>query len=407
MKKLLTLAVLAGLGSTGLAQAQAPAPAAAPPPASGWAFDVRLRHEAVDDEAFSRDANASTLRARIGWRSPTRSGWSAYAEVEGTEAFGDSFNSTANGQTSYPVIADPDNTELNQLYVNYQPNAKGRLTLGRQRLNYENQRYFGNVGWRQNEQTFDALDGQYRFGTGLTLRYSYLDRVQRVFGADHPVANNARWQLDAHLLSASYAVGPGLLTGYGHFIENQSLPLTSHRNLGLRYAAKGGPAEGLGWLATLECAWQDDYADGAAAIDARYHLAEGGLVWRGLTGKLGWERLGGNGSYAFQTPFATLHAFNGWADKFLTTPVNGLDDTYLSLGGPLARSGWAAKATWNLAYHDYRADRGDADYGREWDASLAFPVATGLTAMIKFADYQSDGFARDTNKVWVQLEWKR
>ncbi|HEX5755537.1 MAG TPA: alginate export family protein [Arenimonas sp.] len=401
MKSPLALALLLALPA--LAQAQT-APAA---PAHGFTVDLRLRHEAVDDDAFARDADATTLRARLGWRSPVRSGWSVFAEIEGTGSLGDSFNSTRNGHTSYPVIADPDNVELNQLYVNYQPDANTRATFGRQRLNVDNQRFFGAVGWRQNEQTFDAIDAQRVFGNGLTLRYSYLDRVQRIFGNDHPNRNLARWDLDTHLLSASIKAGPGTLTGYAHFIDNQTLPLSSHRNLGLRYAAKGSVSDALGWLGTLEFAQQDDYADGAGNIDAEYLLAEGGLVWKGYTGKLGFERLGGDGSYGFQTPFATGHAFNGWADKFLSTPVNGLDDVYVSVGGPLAKSGWAAKANWLLAFHDYSADHGSADYGQEWNAQLAFPITKGLTGVIKLADYQSRGFARDTQKLWLQLEWKR
>lgn len=400
MKSPLAAALLLALPA--LANAQT-APAA---PTHGFTADLRLRYEAVDDDAFARDANATTLRARLGWRSPVRSGWSFYAEVEGTGAVDDSYNSTRNGKTSYPTVADPKNAELNQFYVNYQPDANTRATFGRQRLAYDNHRFFGNVGWRQNEQTFDALDAQHNFGNGFTLRYSYLDRVQRIFGNDHPVRSSARWDLDTHLISASYAKGPGVLTGYAHFVDNQTLPLTSHRNLGLRYAAKGNANANLGWLATLEFAQQDDYADGAAAIDAEYLLAEGGLVFSGYTAKLGFERLGGDGTYAFQTPFATGHAFNGWSDKFLATPVNGLDDVYVSFGGPLAKSGWAAKANWLLAYHDYSADRGSADYGKEWNAQLAFPIAKGLTGLVKLADYQSDGFARDTQKLWLQLEWK-
>ncbi|WP_181952559.1 alginate export family protein [Vulcaniibacterium gelatinicum] len=386
----------------GMAAAQSATPA----PKPGLSLDLRLRYELVDDDAFARDAEAGTLRARIGWRSPVRSGWSFLAEAEGTVAFDDSYNSTRNGKTAYPQVADPENAEINQLLVNYQPGERTRVTFGRQRLAYDNQRFIGNIGWRQNEQTFDALDVQHRFGGGPTLRYSYLDRVQRVFGNDHPNRSLARWDLDAHLLSLSGQVGPGTLTGYAHLIENRTLPLTSHRNLGLRYTAKGSLAQGMGWLATAEYARQDDYADAPARNDADYFLLEGGLTRKGYTAKLGFERLGGDGTTAFQTPLATLHAFNGWADKFLTTPPNGLDDLYLSVGGPLATQGRAAKAQWLLAFHDYGADRGGADYGSEWNAQLSFPIADGLSSLIKYADYRSDVFARDTTKLWLQLEWK-
>ena len=45
--------------------------------------------------------------------------------------------------------------------------------------------------------------------------------------------------------------------------------------------------------------------------------------WMG-DGRERWHRPDGQ----LQTPLATLHAFNGWADMFLTTPANGLQDLY-------------------------------------------------------------------------------
>ena len=243
-------------------------------------FDARWRLEAVDDDAFAEAALANTLRARLGYQTVVHSGWSGVIEMEVNQhLFGEQFNSTANGQTVYPTVLDTDSSELNQAYVRYAPDAASQFTLGRQRLQWDNQRFFGNVGWRQNEQTFDALDMQHTFKNGVILRYDYLDRAQRVTGADHPNQNLARYQLDAHLLALSGKAGPGTLTGYAHFIDNQTLPLTSHRNLGLRFAAKKELPDGIGWLATAEYAKQDAIARGAAAIDADYMLFEAGLVW--------------------------------------------------------------------------------------------------------------------------------
>ena len=128
-------------------------------------------------------------------------------------------------------------------------------------------------------------------------------------------------------------------------------------------------------------------------------LAAGGLTW-----KLGWEQLGGDGSTAFQTPLATLHAFNGWADKFLVTPANGLDDRYASVSGKFGSGRLDDKLAWTVAWHDFQSDRGGFDYGREWNASLAFPLPAGFSGLVKLADYRSDGYARDTRKLWLQLE---
>jgi hypothetical protein len=101
-----------------------------------------------------------------------------------------------------------------------------------------------------------------------------------------------------------------------------------------------------------------------------------------------------------------LHAFNGWADKFNQTPAGGLDDRYLGAGGKFGRGPRAGKFAWALAFHDFRADHG-GDYGDEWNASLAFPVHGSVMGLFKVADYRSGGFARDTTKLWLQLEWAR
>ena len=164
-------------------------------------FDARWRMELVDDDAFIENARANTLRLRLGYRTAVHEGWSGVVEAEHTShLFGEDFNSTANNKTAYPLVVDPDNTELNQAYVQYAPSDKTKFMLGRQRVSYDNQRFFGNVGWRQNEQTFDAFNVEHRFNNGLNFRYSYLDRANRIYGDDHPNENLARWQLDAHLI---------------------------------------------------------------------------------------------------------------------------------------------------------------------------------------------------------------
>ena len=397
-KRMIIAAILCGLFTASAAIA---ADTAATSTDGNPILEARLRYESVADDAFARDADATTLRLRVGYRTPVVSGWSGLIELENTShGFGDRFNSTANRQTHFPTIADPDNTTIDQAYVRYAPSMATRLTLGRQVLIYDNQRFFGNSGWRQNQQTFDALDMEHRFDGGVVLRYSYLHRVERVFGEQNPTPSLARWMLHAHLLHAGAPLGPGNLIGYAHFIENRTLPLTSHRNLGLRYAAKrDAHGDDVGWLANLEYARQSPYSNGSSAIHANYVLAEGGLVWKGSTFKAGWERMGGNGHYAFQTPFATLHAFDGWADRFLTTPVNGLDDAYLSWNRGFG------KFTATVVAHDFHSDRASIHYGQEWDASLNWAFAPHWNALAKIADFHRGDIGFDVAKSWLSVEY--
>ena len=369
-------------------------------PTSGPSIDLRYRHESVDDAAFARDASADTLRLRLGYRWVFAPGWQLYADGEHVEAlFGENYNSTANGETQYPVVADPQSDEINQAWIGYS-NDSFNATLGRQRVMLDNQRFFGNVGWRQNEQTFDAFATSYAFGDGgPTLRYTYLDRALRVFGHENPNPLLREWSLDGHLLNFSQALPLGALTAYAYLVENNDIASQSARTLGVRWTGKHAWGETqFAW--TAEWADQSDYANNPLSQSAQYHFVEPSITVHGIIIKAGWEVLGGDGQYGFNTPFATLHAFNGWADRFLATPVNGLDDRYVGVGGKIG------KASWATSYHDYRADRGSQDYGREFDASIGYPFNSHFSGLLKLADYRSDGFGSDVRKLWASIEYK-
>lgn len=57
-----------------------------------------------------------------------------------------------------------------------------------------------------------------------------------------------------------------------------------------------------------------------------------------------------------------------------------------------------------MAYHDDRADQ-SGRCGSKWDGSLAFPLVTGLSALVKVASYHADGYGHADAKLWLQLEW--
>ena len=78
------------------------------------------------------------------------------------------------------------------------------------------------------------------------------------------------------------------------------------------------------------------------------------------------------GLYAFQTPLGTNHLFQGWADLFLTTPRQGIRDTYVAGGAKLH------KATFYGEYHWYRSDFGNIDFGPELDLAVSYPFLKSL-----------------------------
>lgn len=398
----LALAIaLAGLGAVPPASAAETTQANAAKRAKPWALNLRYRHESVDDDAFARNAEADTLRLRASFNHRFSPRLTAQVEAEGVAELGDRFNSTANGRATYPVVPDARALELNQAWLDWSADSAG-FRVGRQALVLDNARFVGNVAWRQNMQTFDAAQLRWKPRKAMEVQAIYLDRVHRVNGdeARDPLARERR--LKAPLLRVSHALPGGSLAGYGYWIEDRDVASASTRTLGLRWNASRAVASGWKGGLVLEHARQVPWAN-ASGGSTPYMLVEPRLELGPLALKAGWERLGAGRGRAFQTPLATLHAFNGWADKFLATPVNGLRDTYVSAQRGIEVAG--RKGKWEIAYHDFRADRGGTSYGRELDASLGLTLQPGLDVLAKVADYRSEGFARDTRKLWLQLEW--
>lgn len=393
-----------------------PAIAASPEDTGGkLILDARYRFEQVDQDNALDTAKAHTLRTRIGYRTPRWHGLSGLVEIDDVRHLGaEHFNDTRNGHAGYATVGDPEGTEVNQALIRYAADW-GNAQVGRQRINLGNQRFVGGVGWRQNEQTYDGAMIELTPGAGWKLTYAYLDNINSVFGPDdtRPVSRTAPADIEghSHLLQAQYAFSPNLTAIGYHYrlgldniavVAGAPLGTLSSRTSGLRVQGKAG-----GFSYVLEHARQRELAGNPWRLDSRYWLAEAGYRWQDIQWKAGYEVLGagggGMGNRAFQTPLATKHAFQGWADQFLTTPADGLRDAYAGFSLPLGGGEWQ---TW---YHDFRSDRGGDRFGRELDLSWrrAIPGVKGLEGLLKLASYRSSDATRtvDTDKFWVQVQY--
>jgi hypothetical protein len=143
-------------------------------------FDLRYRYENANTEGGSRKtANADTVRLRIGYLTPKFAGFQAYTEYEGNQdVFSNSYNSLRNGKGQYDVIADPQQNELNQFWFTYSGLADTEFKVGRQRIKIDNDRFIGNVGWRQMEQTFDAVTVTNKSLANTTFKAGYIINTQ-------------------------------------------------------------------------------------------------------------------------------------------------------------------------------------------------------------------------------------
>jgi hypothetical protein len=429
---LLSTTIAAALGAA-LAQAADTAPAPSAPAAAPatapvtWdgalmggkvSLDFRYRFENVDQDGFDRDAYASTLRTRLGYQTGEWNGLSAMLQAANVLVVGQYalYNSTTNNATDRPVVADPKYTEFNQAYLQYKYGSFTGIG-GRQMINLDNQRFVGNVGWRQNDQTYDAVTLKSGIVPRTQLLYSYVGNVNRVTGPDNgTLPGNLRG--DTSLMNAKVDLGAaGALVLFDYllkFDDDDHYPAAVSENLssnsyGFYYAGNYKFSEDtkLNW--TGSWARQSEAGDSTLDYDADYYLLEAGLAVGSYGLKLGWEVLGGNdqpGTTGFQTPLATLHAFQGWADKFTTTPQAGVEDFYV--GGTAGFGDFALQLIW----HDFQAESRVASnlpygssYGSEWDASAGYKFGEKkrYEALLKFADYQADEFATDTTKFWLQF----
>jgi hypothetical protein len=189
----------------------------------------------------------------------------------------------------------------------------------------------------------------------------------------------------------------GKLTAYGYLLDYDSIGIADSATYGVRY--KGTASN---FLYTLEYAQQSDYADNKASFSTQYLFGEFGYKFaKNFKAFVAYESLGSDkGTTAFQTPLATKHAFNGWADKFLATPATGLNDAYIKAVAKVAGVKLVG------VYHDFSADEGGADYGTELDLLVARKFNKTFTGLIKYADYSADSFSNDTSKIWLQVEMK-
>jgi hypothetical protein len=363
-------------------------------------IDLRARYESVEQGGFASEAEALTNRLRAGFQTAPLKGTAFLAEGVIVDDLVDDYNSTTNGNAQYPVVADPaDFTAINRLALINKSLDRTTLTFGRQRIIHDDQRFVGNVGWRQNEQTFDALRAQWgstKFKTDLT----YASQVNRVFGPDSP---QGKWEGDVALTSFAYTLPIGTLTLFDYYLDIDGVASASTNTTGLKLAGSK-PLGKLTSTYALAFAQQGETGLNPADIDADYGLVEGGLNFAKFGLGLGYELLGGNGTTAFQTPLATLHAFQGWADKFLTTPASGIEDAYLRFSYPIGKRGKFTNLAATAVFHDYNADAGSLHYGEELD--LQFVARTERMALTaKYADYRADGLFTDTDKLWLSVDY--
>jgi hypothetical protein len=394
----------------------------------------RLRYENVNQEGYqSTAANAKkletgegfTLRSLIGWQTAPFKDFSFAAQLTDVHDFNDDFNDRRDnvpepGKSRYPNIVDPAYTDINQLYVDWSGIKDTKLRLGRQQLNLDNVRFIGDIGFRQNMQVFDGVSVLNKSIRDVEIFAAHFSKVRQI--------TTKLRDGNVDIVNAKYKISPTeSLIAYGYLVDMENLGQNGGNPAAVATAAQGG--NGLGgssdvpasatninpaqtdassktfgvrldgahkvnddWkvLYTAEYAKQNDYRGGNPLIDAHYFKLGGGAAYGAWSVRLDHEKLSSNDAkYAFQTPLGTNHLFQGWADVFLVTPRQGMEDTFISIAGSFA------KAKLYAEYHMFKSDEkyqslngkfGD-QYGTELDLSIAYPFSKALLGKVEYARF--------------------
>lgn len=352
----------------------------------------RYRFEYVDQDdpsgKITRTAKASTVRTRLSYRTLPYHKVSAFLEFDNlTEVGADDYDDGAGRRPRYPVVADAAYTEVNQAYLDVGMLPDTLVRVGRQRVNLDNERFVGGVGWRQNEQTYDAVAVVNSSIPQTELLLAAVTNIKRI--------NGDSLDLGTHKLfhAASTAIPYVNLSAYAYLLDG----LNDSYGARLTQGAAAG-----NFIYTLEYARQE--SAGAPEYRADYLALEAGMKFPDaplpLTVKAGYEVLGSDdGAYGFSTPVATLHPHNGWADKFLATPAEGLTDLRFSLATTL----WGAGL--KVVYHEFESEHGDIDLGSEIDAVASKKINENFSVMLKYARYESGDRAAlaDAEKFWLMV----
>ncbi len=347
-------------------------------------------------------ANANTVRLRLGLLSPVFHGLQGYAEYQGLYAMQSDYNSTRNDKTGYSVIADPYENELDQLWISYAGIPDTVIKGGRQVIQLDDQRFIGNVGWRQLQQTFDSVlithNNQQLFG--LTVNAGYLGRAKTITATTEG--------LTAPILNVNYKLGDyGNMVGYAYWLDftDPDVYFKSNQSYGLRFTNFLKPGDSLklsdnyGLVYTAEWSIQSDYQNSPRNYTVNRYNLMGGFTAYNFTLQGAMEQLDGVGqNQTFQTPLGTNFAFQGWADQFLVTPNDGIRDVFGTIISTLDRG----DVTLMGVYHNFYDDTGNIHYGKEWDFRAIKKFGKHYSLLAQYAYYDADQYSTDTQKIWIQ-----
>lgn len=368
-------------------------------------FQIHFSYEYsdLDNTADLDPAEGLIIRTRLGYRTADFKGMSAYLQFHNVSFLMDDFSWPGGGNNSCYGIADPDGTRVHQAFVDFSLGEHAILRTGRQEINLDDARFIGDLDFRQNGQSFDAVKFTFTGIRNNEFSISYVTRVNTIL-LTHVQPDQLFLVHDTYKPNAKLSI-----TAFAYLLDTKSEAVDSRDSAtyGTRIVTDRGR-----FHLDFTYALQSDFAD------SEQH--DGDMIMATSTWKIGNWKIGGganifSGQDGDTLPFDTLcssaHAFNGWADQFAGsnggTVINGLQDVFVQAATTFQGIEFLTVFHW---FDTTDENTYDGSYGTELDILFHKQFTKELSAQVKLAFYdaedQENNPTVDENVLWVRLNYR-
>ena len=356
-------------------------------------FGGRARLAGMEEAPDNKGATAS-LRLRLTIDSQWTDYVSSLLAVDHVTTALESQFSNGKRENGKPSVPDVEGLDLNQLALRFSV-ADGKVSLGRERIELDDQRFVGGNSFWQNEQTFDGLNVSYNLFSATKVFYAYINNVNRIFGdqstpdlspiegidAPRPLNYLGDHEHQTHLFHVNTQDWDYQeLSVFYYDIDNKDAVRSSNRTFGFRhrYERRFG-AFVPSVISSLAWQTRPEIEDSETAP---YYLLDAGLGYKSFTASARYERLGTEDSSGFATPLSAAHDFHGWIDKFINVTRGPLNDTSLQFM-------WRKAPIKIDARYHWFGRNGSSDLGTEFDFDVIYKFNKKHRFLLRYAEYFS------------------
>ena len=391
--------------------------------------EIRPRFEFADrvlGAPKNNNRTFTTVRTRLGVKATVDSNTSAFIQLQDVRTWGGEKPTTAPPsitQTGTSVSAN--GLDIHQAYIDLS-NVLGtdiHLKGGRQEIIFDEHRLFGNIGWIQQGQSFDAIRGDAVLGQ-LNKKLSLTTFYGQTLSKDtHPTLKNtidtvATFESSFAGLRLTYKLGDkgDRITPYVYYALNPArtgkafaaggtgtvtTPLARNIEYVGGYLAKHFNVMNQNFRFRFDGAYEFGSVTTARDIKAYMLTASLGTgldVMNGAHVVFWYDYLSGDTNtndatdHTFTTPYATNHKFYGLMDKFLNIPVAGLQDIAIKAWiKPTEKIKLAIQLHQFLSARTSTATAPPRNIGQEIDTSASYPLAKHTKLTLGYSHYFGQG----------------